>query len=160
VKNRTLKRLPPACEMPHCVYFLCLKSEVVYIGASRRVLARSTTHKNEGIKFDEVYYFECESSTEAFSEETRLIKKYLPIRNSELHDGHRAVTTDSFHCGVVDIEIPRSLHKEAAKWAAELGLRDGLSGLVSRLLRREINTLGAHRVPLISELLVEEFGAS
>lgn len=160
MNNRVLKKLPSKDEMPHCIYFLCLHGEVVYIGVAKLVLARSITHRNEGMNFDEVRYIECGSPVEAFTDERRLIKKYQPVMNAQLYDGHLSVSTSQLRCIDVEVDMPATLHKEATEWAHDLGLRHGLSELIAKLIRRELNKGSTFSVPMIDEVELEEFLAS
>lgn len=81
---RQAKANPRRMKIPngvHCVYVLMQHGVVVYIGRSRNLNARLSSHRASGNKFDDWEVYPCRSADEAADLEAVLQQQHRPIRN-------------------------------------------------------------------------------
>jgi hypothetical protein len=87
--------LPDIPLIENCVYFLCKKSEVIYIGMTSNLFARATSHLASPMDFDTIHYFVINSKLrdklEAF--EAKMMLHFSPPCNAQTSGKHRGPMT-------------------------------------------------------------------
>lgn len=77
---------------PEVVYFLLLKSAVVYVGRTSRLAARLENHQRDGKVFDAVYAFQPELPAD-------LVETYYLLRLNPAYNNHRTALTPATAAG-------------------------------------------------------------
>jgi hypothetical protein len=98
----------------HCVYFLHLGAAVVYVGKSRNLLNRISSHTDK--EFDAFSFTECASESDAMALEFMEITRLNPILNKA--GGH------SIAAGYLS-KVPAKKHYGIGKRALDKRVKDG-----------------------------------
>lgn len=123
----------------YCVYFLRLGRALVYVGSTGGLLQRVISHRSNGVKFDRINYIPCETCEESLQREREYIRLLKPPGNKQLYNVRvKTPRLPAKNLVRVNMTIDPALHSRALVRVKELGLPDGFSGLVSRLITLDL----------------------